>query len=65
MNPIIKTENLSVIYNLGKTSEIWPLNNINFEIYPQEYVIFLGRQAAVNQHYFILLPDWNFQPKAE
>lgn len=42
MNPIIKTENLSVIYNLGKTSEIWPLNNINFEIYPQEYVIFFG-----------------------
>jgi putative ABC transport system ATP-binding protein len=42
MEPIIKTENLSVVYNLGKTSEIWALRDISLEIYPQEYVIFFG-----------------------
>jgi len=42
MNEIIKVEDLSVAYNLGKTSEVWALKDINLEIYPQEYIIFFG-----------------------
>jgi len=42
VEPIIKFENLSVIYNLGKTSEISALKDINLEIYPKEYIIFFG-----------------------
>lgn len=42
MQEIIKIENLSMAYNLGKTSEIWALNDINLKIYPQEYIIFFG-----------------------
>lgn len=42
MEPIIKIENLSVAYDLGKTSEMWALKDVSLEIYPQEYVIFFG-----------------------
>ena len=42
MNPIIKFENLSVVYDLGKSNETEALKDINLEIYPQEYVIFFG-----------------------
>lgn len=42
MQPIIKLENLSVVYDAGKTSESWALKDINLEIYPQEYVMFFG-----------------------
>jgi len=42
MTPIIRTENLTVIYNLGKSSETPALKGINIEIYPEEYVIFFG-----------------------
>lgn len=42
MEPIIKCQNLSVAYDLGKTSEVWALSDITLEIYPQEYVIFFG-----------------------
>ena len=42
MKPLIKIENLSVIYNLGKANEFQALKNINLEIYPGEYVCFFG-----------------------
>jgi len=42
MEPIIKLENLSVAYNLGKSSEVWALKEVSLEIYPQEYIIFFG-----------------------
>jgi len=42
MEPIIKCENLGVAYDLGKTTEVWALRDINLEIYPEEYVIFFG-----------------------
>ncbi len=35
-------EDLSVAYDLGKTSETWALRDINLEIYPQEYIVFFG-----------------------
>ncbi len=40
--PNIKIENLNVIYNQGKSNEVRALENINLEIYPQEYVIVFG-----------------------
>ena len=40
--PIIKVENMSVIYNMGKTSEFTALQDINIEIYDGEFVIFFG-----------------------
>ncbi|MBU3965457.1 ABC transporter ATP-binding protein [Patescibacteria group bacterium] len=40
--PIIKTENLSVVYNKGTTNEFWALRDINIAIYPKEYIIFFG-----------------------
>jgi putative ABC transport system ATP-binding protein len=42
IEPILKLENVGVAYNLGKSSEIWALKEINLEIFPQEYIIFFG-----------------------
>ncbi len=42
MEPAIQLENLSVVYNAGQSNEVWALNNINAEIYPEEYVVFFG-----------------------
>jgi putative ABC transport system ATP-binding protein len=42
MEPIIKINNLKVIYNLGKANEFAALKDINLEIYPGEYVTFFG-----------------------
>jgi len=42
MTPLIKLENLSVIYFLGKSNEVSALRNIDLEIYPGEFVIFFG-----------------------
>jgi len=42
MDSIIKTENLSVIYNLGKSNESPAILDINLEIYSGEYIIFYG-----------------------
>ncbi len=38
----IEIENLSVIYNQGQSNEVRSLENVNLEIYPQEYVIIFG-----------------------
>jgi len=42
LQPVIKTENLNVVYNRKTTNEFWALQNINIEIYPREYIIFFG-----------------------
>jgi len=42
VQPIIKTKNLHVIYNMGKSNEIHALKNINIEIFPGEFIIFFG-----------------------
>jgi len=42
MEPIIKINNLNVIYNLGKINEFSALKDINLEIYQGEYVTFFG-----------------------
>ncbi len=42
MEPIIKVENLKVIYNKGKDNEYIALNGIDIEVYPEEYLIFFG-----------------------
>lgn len=40
--PIIQVRDLNVVYNLGKDNEVRTLENINLEIYPEEYVIIFG-----------------------
>lgn len=42
MEPIVKIENLSVIYDIGKASETKALSDVNIEVYPEEYVVFFG-----------------------
>ncbi|MEK7520200.1 MAG: ABC transporter ATP-binding protein [Patescibacteria group bacterium] len=42
MEPIIKIENLSVVYDPGKASETHALNDVSAEIYPHEYIVFFG-----------------------
>ena len=42
MEPLIKIENLSVVYDVGKANETKALADINVEIYPNEYIIFFG-----------------------
>jgi putative ABC transport system ATP-binding protein len=44
--PIIKIENLDVVYFPGKNNEARALDNINLEIYPEEYVIFFGPSGS-------------------
>ena len=40
--PIIKTQDLSLIYDLGQSYETKALLDVNIEIYPEEYVIIYG-----------------------
>lgn len=42
MEPLIKIENLSLVYDKGKASETKALSDINAEIYPEEYIVFFG-----------------------
>ncbi len=42
MQPLVKVENLDVIYFLGKSNQVNALTKINAEIYPGEFVIFFG-----------------------
>lgn len=39
---IVEIQNLSVVYNAGKSFESVALREINLEIYPNEYIIFFG-----------------------
>jgi putative ABC transport system ATP-binding protein len=42
VEPIIEVNNLSVIYNKGKSNEVRSLIDVSVKIYPQEYVIMYG-----------------------
>jgi len=42
LEPVIKTENLEVVYNLGKSNEFRALRSVNVDIYPEEYIILFG-----------------------
>jgi len=42
MEPIIKTKDLSLVYDLGKSNETTALKDVNIEIYPEEYVVIFG-----------------------
>jgi putative ABC transport system ATP-binding protein len=44
--PIVKVENLDVVYFAGKNNEARALDGINLEIYPEEYVIFFGPSGS-------------------
>jgi putative ABC transport system ATP-binding protein len=40
--PLIELNNVSLAHNLGKENEVWSLQDVSVEIYPQEHVIFFG-----------------------
>lgn len=42
MESVIKTEDVAVIYNLGKTNEAVAIQDVSIEIFQGEYVIFFG-----------------------
>src|SRR3989344_2594836 len=42
LEKLIKIENLSVVYDVGKANETKALADINVEIYPDEYIVFFG-----------------------
>lgn len=42
MEALIKANNLNFTYNRGKDNEFQSLININFEIYPEEFIIMFG-----------------------
>ncbi|HCE86847.1 MAG: hypothetical protein UW39_C0004G0009 [Parcubacteria group bacterium GW2011_GWC2_44_17] len=43
MDPIIKIENVNVVYNAGEgAKEMGALSDITIDIYPKEYVVFFG-----------------------
>lgn len=46
MEPIVKTEDLSVIYGLGKTNQAYGLKNVNIEILPEEYIVIFGPSGS-------------------
>ena len=46
MEPLLKAENVTVIYNEGKSNEFTALNNISLEVFPQEYIIFFGPSGS-------------------
>jgi putative ABC transport system ATP-binding protein len=42
IQPIIKAHDLKIVYNAGKSNEYVALRVNEFEIYPEEYIIFFG-----------------------
>lgn len=42
MDPIIRTEQLTVIYDQGKPSETIAIQDVNIEIFPEEYIVIFG-----------------------
>ena len=42
MEPLITAKDLTIVYNLGKSNEFYAIKGANFEIYPQEFIIFFG-----------------------
>ncbi len=42
VEPIIKVDQLRVIYNKGKSNEVRSLDGVSVEIYPEEYIIIYG-----------------------
>ena len=46
MKPLIKLTNAGVTYDMGTTSETVALHDINIEIFPGEYIVFLGQSGS-------------------
>jgi putative ABC transport system ATP-binding protein len=46
MEPILKTEKLSIIFNEGKSNEYVALKDVSIQIYPEEYIIFFGPSGS-------------------
>ena len=46
MRPLIKTEDLEVTYNKGKSNEFLALKGVNIEIYKGEYIVLFGTSGS-------------------
>ncbi len=46
MRPLIKTEDLEVTYNKGKSNEFLALRGVNIEIYKGEYIVLFGTSGS-------------------
>lgn len=46
MRPLIKTQDLEVTYNLGKSNEFLALRDVNIEIYKGEYIVLFGTSGS-------------------
>lgn len=46
MKPIVSIKNVALTYNQGKAAEFKALQDINLEIYPEEFVIFFGPSGS-------------------
>lgn len=44
--PIIKLNNVSVVWDIGKSNETWGLRDVSIEIFPDEYVILFGPSGS-------------------
>jgi ABC-type lipoprotein export system ATPase subunit len=42
MDPIIRTQHMDVVYNLGKKNEFKAINDLNLDIYPGEFIALFG-----------------------
>lgn len=42
MEPMIRTKNMDVVYNLGKKNEFKAINDLNLDIYPGEFIALFG-----------------------
>ena len=47
--PIIKVDQLRVIYNKGQSNEVRSLDGVSVEIYPQEYIIIYGPSGCTGE----------------
>jgi ABC-type Fe3+/spermidine/putrescine transport system ATPase subunit len=65
MEPVLKCENLSVVYDLGKTNEVWALRDIKLEIYPEEYVIFFGPSGCGKSTLLYTIAGLEFPTRGE
>ncbi len=65
MEPIIKIENVSLVYDIGKQNETKALIDINAEIFPEEYIIFFGPSGCGKSTLLYLIAAMHTQTEGE
>lgn len=44
--PVIKLENVSVVYNRGLDNEVVAIHDLSLEVFPGEYIVFFGQSGS-------------------